>query len=66
MNDTPDFQKYVGRPVKDVVEELSGKFPDHEVGEVRTDWFTTTDYRLDRISVYFNPGSDVVSEVLIG
>jgi hypothetical protein len=66
MTDQIDFKDYIGRPVKDVVEELSQRFPDHEVGEVRTDWFITADYRLDRVRVYYHPGSDAVSEVAIG
>jgi hypothetical protein len=66
MTSTQDFKEYLGRPVKDVVDELSKKFPEHDVGEIQTDWCTTTDYRLDRITVYFHPGSDAVSEVSIG
>lgn len=66
MKDQIDFKDYIGRPFKDVVEELSRRFPDHEVGEVRTDWFITADYRLDRIRVYYHPGSDAVSEVAVG
>lgn len=66
MTDIPDFKEYLGRPVKEVVDELSKKLPDYDVAEFRTDWFTTTDYCLDRIRVYFHPGSDVVSDVVIG
>ncbi len=66
MKDQIDFEDYIGRPFNEVVEELSRRFPDHEVGEVRTDWFITADYRLDRIRVYYHPGSDAVSEVAVG
>ena len=66
MTENIDFSDYIGRPFIDVVGELKKRFPDHEVGEVRTDWFITADYRLDRIRVFYEPGSDVASEVAIG
>jgi hypothetical protein len=66
MRQNIDFTPYIGKPYQEVVVELSKAYPEFDVGELRTDWFTTADYREDRINVYFTPESDAVTNIDIG
>jgi hypothetical protein len=61
-----EFKQYVGQKFQDAVLEIQERYPSHQVHSVRSDMFVTMDYRLDRIRVFYDEETGLVTQAGIG
>ncbi|MNR94801.1 Potato inhibitor I family protein [compost metagenome] len=61
-----DKTENVGKPVDDVVASLEKKLEDFRVVKVAMGSFVTMDHRLDRVRVWYNPETNLVTGVTNG
>jgi hypothetical protein len=56
-----EFAQYTGRHYAEVVPELEDRFPDFRIQVLHSGGMATSDIRQDRIRVYINRDTELVS-----
>lgn len=63
--DDEEFAQYIGRLYPAVVAELEGRFPDFRIQVLYSGGLATSDIRQDRIRVFLNRDTELVTRCVM-
>jgi hypothetical protein len=62
--DNDGFAQHIGRPYPEVIPELEERFPDFKIQVLYSGGLATSDIRQDRIRVFFNRETELVTRCI--
>ena len=60
------LENFLGKPQQEATIALQRRFPEMSIHAVQDDWGVTMDFRMDRIRVYYDGKTNLVSAVRQG